>query len=170
MTSESKSSLIICIGVGAISSFFGFWHLERRFGSPPQIQAVAEGTVFSSLPHYQWSSVPLTLVLALKVGCPHCENELPFYEKLVRQNDALSSHVSVIAVFPDSAETVESAYPNRLLRIRRITDTDLQFLNVTGTPTLLLVDSAGRVKRVWKGELDEESRNAVAEAIIRGVN
>lgn len=116
---------------------------------------------------YSWINHPLTLVLALKDGCQYCERNMPFYRTIAKRVHYINhSTAQVIAVFPDSADTVARLKAKESLDFAIIlTNVKLSSLRVTNTPTVFLVDSDGIVRRVWIGTLNAADQAAVLDSL-----
>ncbi len=110
-----------------------------------------------SLPGVDWSSHPSTLVVAISSTCPHCVNSSSFYSKLTR-----SAHRNpVVVVMPQSEETARSFLARSSITPSRMISANLSSIQVSVTPTLVLVSSSGVVKQTWVGELDDSQRREV---------
>jgi hypothetical protein len=68
---------------------------------------------------------------------------------------------------PDNRDTGLNMLHNAGLDIDCVFDQPLPSLQVSGTPTLLLLDSQGRVAREWVGQLDEKGDEDVHAAVER---
>jgi hypothetical protein len=114
---------------------------------------------------YDWSSHKRSLVLVLRVGCSHCENEMEFYERLLSLERDKRTRAFLVAFFPDSKPQVDEALSGRLTGLSRLANVDFASLMVPGTPTLFLVDEGGLVKSVWIGELTADEKQSVIDMI-----
>ena len=105
-----------------------------------------------------FSASDRTLLLILQQDCPFCHASLPFYRTLTAQDTS----VPIVAVAP-AYDTGIQAYLDAASvspdAVRFVDDN--QTLLVTGTPTLLLVDSTGLVTHAWLGQLDAERETEV---------
>jgi thiol-disulfide isomerase/thioredoxin len=138
---------------------------EFRSSSANAEAKLSVGTKLLPPSGYKWDAGRSTLVFVLHVGCPHCENEMPFYEDLVNRKRNNRLNAELVAFFPDSKPEVDLAYSGRLVGLARITNVDMDSLMVGGTPTLFVVDSDGRVGSVWVGELSFKDALDVKNAI-----
>lgn len=102
-----------------------------------------------------------TLVLALQRGCRYCDESAAFYRRLWQQRSG--SEPRMIAVVPgDEAEG--GKYLEGLgVVVDGIVTASLSDINVSATPTLVLVDRSGRVSNVWVGKLDSNRENEVIQ-------
>jgi len=114
-----------------------------------------------SLPGIDWSKSTRTVVLALSTTCHFCSESAPFYQKLQQQKQ---NGVSLVAVFPQPVEDSRN-YLNRLgVSVTDVVQNSLASVGVSGTPTLLLIDSQGSVTDSWVGKLsDTEAAKVIAQ-------
>lgn len=97
------------------------------------------------------------VVIAISPGCPFCSNSASFYRQLVSRA-ARRPDVRIIALMPPN-RSLDSAY----VKAEGMTFTEFRYepleqLGIEGTPTLLIVDAAGRVIHSWEGQLNEAAR------------
>jgi hypothetical protein len=124
----------------------------------------AEGKTLT-LSGVKWSAHKQSLVMAVSTHCVYCIRSIPFYQKL---SAAAASHqlsASLIAVLPDDIPTSKSFLLNHQISVDQITQAQLSDLGVDGTPTLLLVDERGTVKREWVGLLNPDVEKQVISQI-----
>jgi hypothetical protein len=122
-------------------------------GSEPQIGAriVLSGA--------DWSKSDRHLILALSTTCHFCSESAAFYKRLL--TDVAGHGVHVIAVLPQPP-TASRTYLNGLgLSIPEVVQSPLISVDVTGTPTLLLVDAKGKIRKAWVGKLEPEREDEV---------
>lgn len=102
-----------------------------------------------------WSSKRETILLVLDKDCRFCTDSATFYQRLVKLADA-NHELQVVAVTPD--DTIEGRrYLDSIgLSIANIKQSALRDLNVPGTPTVLAVDTNGRIAEAWVGSLTGE--------------
>lgn len=143
-----------------------------RFGGPdlPERTKVhlSPGVKLSPPKGFKWRRDKPTLVFVLHVGCPHCENEMPFYEDILSLAREKKTKAELVAFFPDSELQVNTAFYGRLVGLTRLTDVNMDRLMVRGTPTLFVVDSGGVVRSVWVGELTPAQERSVMNAVRVG--
>ncbi len=125
------------------------------------------GQTLAPLPGYSWSSYPKTLVIAIRRGCPYCDASMPFYRQLGEQEKSNALRAHVLVVMPNDASYGSSLLEKNNLEVQGIFGQRLDALRVSGTPTVLLLDSSGRIEREWIGQLtpraEKEVMNAAAE-------
>ena len=107
---------------------------------------------------------PRTLGLFLHVGCAYCEQSFGFYSRLVRLESSHVISAHVVALFPDQEAAVRTEVAGVIPSARAISDVDLRSLGVSVTPTLVRVDSRGKVLRSWLGLLSPSEEADVIRA------
>lgn len=160
-----RLELVTVVCVVVVATVVGVLFVRRYALDPGSVVEVSRGMQLPEPAGYTWHSYHRTVVLALHVGCLHCENNMGFYERLVglERSHQLSAHI--LAVFPDAQEEVQRALGGRLVAQQSLANVNLGKLGVRGTPTLILVDGNGQVQDVWVGELP----NAEQEEIVRSI-
>jgi hypothetical protein len=122
------------------------------------------GQTLAPLPGYSWSSYPKTLVIAIRRGCPFCDASMPFYRQLGEQERISVLRAHVLVVMPNDASSGSSLLRKGDVEVQGIFGQDLDALKVSGTPTVLLLDSSGRIERVWIGQLTQRAEKEVMSA------
>jgi hypothetical protein len=92
---------------------------------------------------------------------------MPFYRRLGEQESSNALRAHVLLVMPNDASTGGRYLKKDNLDVQGIFGQRLDALGVLVTPTVLLLDSGGRVKRTWIGQLtpsgEQEVMNAAEE-------
>jgi hypothetical protein len=159
---ESAANLIVITVALVVASVF----LKDRFFSPAPSEpdAVKAGDKLANLGGWNWGEHDQTLVLVLRKGCHFCEDSVPFYQRLTSQHGERDSNTAIVAVFPDSVDTVKGLVQSEELRVRVLAGVPLEVLKASGTPTLLLVDRTGTVLKAWIGVLSPRQELEVMRA------
>ena len=108
------------------------------------------------LPGVDWSKNEQTLVLAISSTCHFCTESAPFY-RLIRTH----THVHTIAVLPQTVEEGRNYLSNLGVQVDEVLQAPLSSMDVSGTPTLMLVSSNGTVIRKWIGKLPPDLEKEV---------
>lgn len=157
------------IAILCVCLAFGWSLIHSRFISASSASGHEltrlEGETLKPLPGYSWQSRPDTLILAIRRGCHFCEDSLPFYRKLgeLQKSDKLSANV--LAVMPDDPESGSEFLRKNDVAVPGVFNLSLDALDVSGTPTLLLVNASGRVQKAWIGRLSPEAETSVIAAV-----
>jgi thioredoxin-related protein len=115
------------------------------------------------LPGVRFPTQRDSLLLGISATCHFCKASLPFYKQLVAQ---LQGKVDIIAVLPQSQPEAESFIKDAGLNGIRVVSAKLRTIGIYGTPTLLLVDSKGKVKSAWVGELDNTRERQLISTVV----
>lgn len=126
-----------------------------------------KGQVLGRLPSIDYGAAPQTLVSVLSTKCNYCKESLPFYKQLYGEQQTAGHVTRMVAVFPDPKSEVEQYKAQNQLSVESVSALNYSTINITGTPTLILVDSSGRVLDFWVGKLSKEEEQHVIEAVAR---
>jgi hypothetical protein len=108
-----------------------------------------------------------TIVLALREGCHFCESSMPLYKQLVAAAQSAKGK-RVVAVLPEAADKGRSYLHSLGVDISDVYSLPLGQIQVTGTPTLLLLSESGIVKRAWYGQQPAEQNARIVRDILGG--
>ena len=113
-----------------------------------------------SLPDIDWSKSDKNLLLMLSDTCRYCTESAPFYKRLVEERTQRDSF-HLTAVFPQPVSDGHKYLSGLGVNIDDIKQLPPGAIRIRGTPTLLLVNSAGVVTEEWLGKLPPEKENEV---------
>lgn len=157
-----EASLNALVGIAAVLVIYQLV-AQNRVSRPRHVE------VGDHLPYIEgvaWGGRQSTLLLAVRKGCHFCEESMPFYRRLAALRDQHQVDAQLVAVFPDSEEEARGVLKDaRLDNIGLASRVTLPQINVTGTPTLLLVDKRGVVSRAWIGKLTPDGEEEVLKAL-----
>ena len=130
-------------------------------------RTVALGSKFA-LKNVDWQTSDKNLVFAVSTTCHYCTESAAFYRRLVEQ--CKQQHVHTIAVLPQTVPEAQ-AYPSgEGVSVDEIRQAPLSDLDISGTPTLVLVDQGGIVKQVWQGKLPDAKEGDVIANVTQKSN
>jgi thioredoxin-related protein len=163
-----KLELAANIGIVITAIFVGILFFRSYGRSRPDTERViALGTKFA-LKNVDWQANDKNLVFAVSTTCHYCTDSADFYRKLVEA--CKQRHVHTIAVLPQAPAEAQAYLGGEGVSVDEIKQSDLPTLEVNGTPTLLLVDHAGVVKRVWVGKLPSTKEEDVVTTLGQNVS
>jgi hypothetical protein len=142
--------------------------LVKNYLAPSSVKtsvAIKPGTLFPEIVGVDYKQTPRTLILALNVDCRYCTRSVPFYNSLAEAQEKTGQFNIVAAFVNKDAALVKSYTEEKQLLVQSIAGVDLDKLGVHSTPTLVLVDSAGKVLDSWRGELQPEGEHEVFNAL-----
>jgi hypothetical protein len=158
---EGAANVMVIILAVVVGSVF---LKDRLSTAAPEANSVKAGDRLAKLDGWDWGAHDQTLVLALRKGCHFCEDSTPFYQRLVAQQQQEGSNSAIVAVFPDTADTVKQLVQSERLVVHALAGVPLDRLKVDATPTLLLVDRSGTVLNAWMGILSPREELEVMRA------
>ena len=140
----------------AINKFF----LSPKRAPLDQVAAHLKAGDKVTLPGFDWTRSERTLVMALSVNCHYCTESAPFYQHLTAE---VSKHPNthLLSVLPQTTEAGRKYLSELGITIEDVRQVPLNAVGVAGTPTLILVDKEGTVKRVWVGKLPVSAQSEV---------
>ena len=108
-----------------------------------------------------------TLLMAVSPDCKFCTKSMPFYQKLMadRENKKYDSQLVALYLPTDNEESVRAYLrsfgitPDKVVPFPRET-----LARLTGTPSLVVMDSANGVVGSWKGMLSRKGEEEVLQA------
>jgi thioredoxin-related protein len=131
---------------------------QANIPAPPP-QAAATGNRIS-LPDVDWAQNRRTLVAVLSTTCRYCTESASLYQQIAAERSKRDD-VKTIALFPQPVADAQQ-YLSRLgVTVDEIKQVEPSAVNVRGTPTLLMVDETGTVKKVWVGKLPPDKEAEV---------
>lgn len=119
------------------------------------------GEAAEALPGVTYGAAKLQLVLFLKSTCGYCTNSIPFYRR-VRDEAKRQESVRLIAVSSEPSGTLQEYLKRNGLTVDQVVSQQHKAL---GTPTVVLVDSAGIIKGVWEGQQGSAEEDQILRAI-----
>ena len=87
-----------------------------------------------------------TLIIAISSTCHFCQESQPFYRQLVEMHGAKTD---LLAVLPMPQRDAEEYVHSKISSSLKAISTSLDAMGVSGMPTLLLVNSYGKVEQAW---------------------
>lgn len=153
--SVSAAGYLFAILVGCLALYMLV--IQQRTLPDPRPSGTLDQSVLSKI-----GLIPRghTVVLALRTSCEYCTRSVPFYRDLL-DTYRESEVVHITAVFPDDAGVATAYLRVQQLEVPAVTDQPLAALKVVGTPTVLILDSQGRILRAWVGLLPREGEAEV---------
>jgi thiol-disulfide isomerase/thioredoxin len=148
-----KIELVANVGIVIVALLVGTLFVRNYLGQGSKPQPIAVGSKFK-LKDVNWKANGKTIVLALSTTCHFCTESAPFYRELVKKAEA--HNVRTIAVFPQSPTEATTYLTAEEVKVGSIQQSLLPDIQVSGTPTVLLIDENGQVKAVWIGKLPAE--------------
>lgn len=154
--------LVVLVGWTLLRGNFARSSVAGAAGQQPPAAKVGLNLNQSPLKDINWATNKNTLVLGLQTTCHFCTESAPFFQKLAA---AASGSTRIVAVLPQTIEESKQYLFKLGVHVDEIRTAPLSSINVSGTPTMMLVNDKGVVKNVWVGKLPEERQTEVLSAI-----
>ena len=130
----------------------------------PQDSGLRIGSSFPALPNVSYKDHRLTVALFLNSRCIVCKESMPDYERLRSVIGPGRDSPAVYGIFDAHTETAQTIAALRFqlptVRVRRF-----DIYHVSGTPTLVLIDQAGKIREFWVGKLTPNSQRNLIQII-----
>jgi hypothetical protein len=160
---------IATIGLAALLSAVLIKVYLLPASQPRSPQALAETGVGTNLrgrlPGIDWGKNGRTLVLAISTQCHFCKESTPFYRKLQGQ---VGKNLKTVAVLPQSVAEAQEYLKGEGVHVDQVEQASMAGVGIRGTPTMLLVNGAGVVTRIWAGKVQPEQEQEVLSVLRKG--
>ena len=147
---------VLLVGVIVQKYFFSF-----TAGPVTNQKARLQPVVGSKLniPDVNLTTHPKILVLVLQTGCRYCNESAPFYKRIVEI--VKNKNIKLIAAFPSGVEESATHLKELGLNNMEVKQSPLNSLQVSGTPTLILINDKGEITDFWVGKLPPDKETEV---------
>ena len=93
-------------------------------------------------------------MLVLSKDCRFCDESVDFYKKLI--SDTKGKNVNIVAALPQEKKAAEEWINGHGIQGIEVRQSQLNSLDVSGTPTLIILNNKGEVSDFWIGKLSAE--------------
>jgi thioredoxin-related protein len=146
---EFGAQIVIAIAVVVVAGIIVKRQIFQEKRTPFNMPSISVGERLN-LGDVDWKQNKKSLVFFLNKDCRYCTSSAPLYRQL--KEEAFKQNVKSLAVFPHSAEEAKAYLESIQLSIDEIHTGPLASYKISGTPTVLFVNSSGTVERVWFGD------------------
>jgi thioredoxin-related protein len=130
--------------------------------SAPNLKTPTIGNKLS-VPEVDFSKKDKNVLLVLSKGCKFCSESAEFYKKLIAENKG--KDVNFVAVFPQDIKESEDYLNSLGIQGIEVRQSQLNSLDVSGTPTIIVTNKNGEVSNFWVGKLPSEKEKEVFDKI-----
>jgi hypothetical protein len=146
------------IAIIIVVVMIGIMFVKNHTGPQQTSQEISAGTKFA-LQDVNWETKQKNIVFALSTTCHFCSESADFYREI--SSACKEKNVRTIAVFPQAVAASEEYTRKVGIRFDELRQASLGSLEISGTPTLLIVDNGGLVRNVWVGKLSTQTEKEV---------
>jgi thiol-disulfide isomerase/thioredoxin len=114
---------------------------------------------------FDFSATPETAVVALEQGCGPCIASMPFYRRL--SAELAKKGLPLLALFPRNAEQGDFYLQSNGVGFAAVRQAVFGNAGIEGTPTLMIVDRRGVIRRVWLGLLTRRQEREVLNSFAK---
>lgn len=144
---------VLLVAIAALSTLAIIVFLKPP--TPNLRLGLEKGKIFAQIPKVDYGSREQTLLIVLNTNCSYCLESVPFYRRVFDAQPQGSKSLHIVALFPNSAKEAARYVKENQLTVETVADVDLGVLGISGTPTMILVNSRGEVKNFWLGKLSD---------------
>ncbi len=133
--------------------------IDQHFIHPPlQAPQSAEALLGKQIPLNgpTWRNARYSVVIALTSECHFCHESLSFYRQLAALESKAPGQFQIVAVSPESKEITQKYLADNQVPTDGIESIPLSTISVSGTPTVFIVDSTGKIRKTFVGKLPED--------------
>lgn len=165
---SARVQLAANIAIVALCLLVAWLELQRI--SPTAPTGAAEiykvGEAIDPVRGVDFAAARITLVMVLREDCHFCQESLPFYRQLSEARSRTPNpDLRVVVASTDSPTALSTYLESKEVRVDQVATVEQGGLKVPGTPSLLLVDRAGKVTRIWRGRLAERQQKEVLQSL-----
>lgn len=153
-------SIIIVALIGGASLMKQHWWDASKRQKPPahaSLEYPAAGAKIS-LPGVDWALNSRSVLIALSTNCHFCSESAPFYQRMLREAGARKGFSS-IAAFPQDPKEGADYLAKYGIQVNQVVQCSPETIGIRGTPTLVIVDNHGIVKKAWIGRLSAQQES-----------
>jgi hypothetical protein len=155
------SSNIAIIVAAAVIVFATFGPRGGRNPPTSSSRLPIPGQAFPAVPGVEFSASRLTTILFLQTDCRYCNDSMEFYRALVQRSRTTHAKAKVIVISGEPSSTVAKHLSNYGISVDVVVCAPPYHYGISGTPTLVHIDSGGRVVSSYSGRLREKEEEEV---------
>jgi hypothetical protein len=154
------ATLIVC---SLVVAHLAYTDRQLFLKSPVLVGSYEKGKKISDSPALGLGTSRQTLILATSSVCHFCTSSMPFYRRLIPTAKASGTRVVGLAV--DELTANRDYLLQNGLQVDSLVSGKEQRMNISATPTLILVKNDGTVINSWVGQLSTADERKVESAV-----
>jgi thiol-disulfide isomerase/thioredoxin len=146
--------IALCLVAGTVLISDRWYQHKAQVQVPVSITQSLVGKKLD-VPGADWNESAMSAVLFLSTECHFCDASMPFYRQLADiHNQRSANRVALLGVSREPGRNLEDHLAQNHVGFDHVYQLPSTFKLLTGTPTLLLVDRTGTIRRAFVGELN----------------
>ena len=141
------------------------WGYFAQSQTPLAVAGMQRGQSLAQLPTVDYAGKTQTLLIAMNTQCQYCTESVSFYNTLADRVRPGSKGTRIVAVFPNKKDEVQKYVDSNGFRLETLADVDFATLNVSFTPTVMLVDSHGKLIDFWIGKVSTDIEQQILSTV-----
>jgi len=141
------------------------WHMYQSVGAPGATTNPAVEGLTVEVPGYDFKRSDATVVITLSSTCKYCTESLPFLASLFTSQVLRERGIAVIATSLETEESLRTYLGVHGLEVEHVYSVSPDMLWVRQTPAVSIVDSGGRVVRIWRGLITKRRLDEITVAL-----
>jgi peroxiredoxin len=163
---ETIVNLVVLLTCGVlVGGTVQRWYAPAAAGAAPAPNAIATGDAVPSAVVAGLTGKP-SLVLLLSSTCRFCTESMPLYRELRSQ---LQDRIALVAAGREAPETLTKYIEEHQVSVDAVRKVDGPWM-AQPTPTMVLVDAAGKVAKIWVGYQPDGTADGVGNDIRAALN
>ena len=147
---QMLANFAVIVASGCVIWWFVAQRMAPANGGPSPAYAIGEDV--GAVAGVNFRDSRETLLMVLREDCRYCRDSVPFYQQLSSaQRDTRGLRLVVAST--DVPEAMSAYLRSNAIQVDGVVTVGPGTLKVPGTPHLLLIDSVGKVKQMWRGKL-----------------
>ncbi len=159
---EVSTNIAVLLVTLLIIGGFARLYYPRRAGNQVILHS---RQILPSIPGLDYGQSSRTLLIAMNTRCQFCTESIPFYNRLAEAALKTWTDTQIVAVFVNPQEEVRRYARDSSLKVNALPSVELTKLGISATPSIILIDQAGRVMDSWVGRLSNEREMKVFSAL-----
>lgn len=166
-----KLELLANVAIIVVALLLGAVLVKRYLLPQPSTAKTADARIQPgtklSLPGMEWGRSDKTLLMVLSTQCHFCTESAPFYQRLAREQSH-GGRARLVAVLPQSVAEAQKYLGEHGIAVDEVRQVSPDAVGAAGTPTLIMLDSAGSVVESWVGKLPPDKESEVITRLLAG--
>lgn len=162
---ESATNGAVLLVTVLILSSFAVNYFYRGRSAPQMISGFRKGQKISPVAGINYGDSTHTLLIAMNTQCDYCTRSIPFYNEIAKRTQNSKVPLQIVAAFPNPLEQVQKYVEQHQLNLATKNSVDMKQLNLSDTPTMILVDQGGNIIDFWVGAIPPEDQQRVLESL-----